>query len=47
VTQWMQFIRMRPAVVLVGEDGSTELIRSAENIDAIKQFERVPVRLKP
>jgi diaminopimelate decarboxylase len=47
VTQWMQFIRMRPAVVLVGEDGSTELIRIAENIDAIKQFERVPDRLKP
>ncbi len=46
VTQWMQFIRMRPNVVLVGEDGSHELIREAETIDDILTRERLPERLK-
>ncbi len=44
VTQWMQFIRMRPAVLMVGEDG-VELIREAEGLDTIKRLERVPERL--
>ena len=42
VTQWLQFIRMRPAVVLVGERGETGVIRVAEDISAIKDFERLP-----
>ncbi len=46
VTQWMQFIRMRPNVVLVGQDGSHELIREAETIDDIISRERLPERLK-
>ena len=46
VTQWMQFIRMRPAVVMIGEAGEVDLIREAEDLDAIKRYERLPERLK-
>ncbi|NPA79433.1 MAG: diaminopimelate decarboxylase [Thermotogae bacterium] len=46
VTQWMQFIRYRPAVVLVGEDGKVELIREAESLEDIVRRERLPERLK-
>jgi diaminopimelate decarboxylase len=46
VTQWMQFIRLRPAVVLVGEDGTVDVIREAETVDDVKGPERLPERLK-
>ena len=46
VTQWMQFIRMRPAVVLIGENGNVDVIREAETLDIVKAPERVPERLK-
>ena len=45
VTQWLQFIRMRPPVVLIGEQGQIDVIREAETIDAIKRYERLPERL--
>jgi diaminopimelate decarboxylase len=45
VTQWMQFIRMRPAVILIGEDGSKDVIRNPEDLDDIKRLEQVPLRL--
>jgi len=43
-SQSMSFIFPRPAVVLVGEDG-TELLRRAETYDDIKGPERIPERL--
>jgi diaminopimelate decarboxylase len=46
VTQWMQFIRYRPAVVMVMEDGIVEEIRRAENLDDIVALETVPEKLK-
>ncbi len=46
VTQWMQFIRMRPAVVLVTEEGEAEIIRQAETLETVKSLERVPDKLK-
>ncbi len=46
VTQWMQFIRYRPAVVLVGEKGEIDLIREAENLEDIVKREKLPERLK-
>jgi diaminopimelate decarboxylase len=46
LTQWMQFIRMRPAVVLVGEDRTVDLIREPESLDMVKIPEHVPERLK-
>ena len=39
VTQWMQFITMRPAVVMVMQDGQPALIRRAETLDDIVALE--------
>lgn len=47
VTQWMQFSQMRPAVVMVAEDGSVDVIRIAESVDYLKSVERLPERLRP
>ncbi|MCF8355969.1 MAG: alanine racemase [Melioribacteraceae bacterium] len=46
VTQWMQFITLRPNVIMVMEDGETELIRENENIEYINSLEKVPEILK-
>jgi len=45
VTQWMQFIEFRPAVVLIGEDGRVDLIRAREDLEAMTGNERLPERL--
>lgn len=45
VTQWMQFITLRPNVVMVMEDGTVELIRKAESLDYILDREVVPKKL--
>lgn len=39
VTQWMQFIQYRPAVVLIDENGAVKVIRRAENLDDINNME--------
>jgi diaminopimelate decarboxylase len=46
VTQWMQFISMRPNIVLISEEGKDELIRSNENLDYVSSLERIPEKLK-
>jgi diaminopimelate decarboxylase len=46
VTQWMQFIEYRPAIVLVGEDGSVDLIREREDLSDVERRERLPDRLR-
>ncbi|MEI7607739.1 MAG: alanine racemase [Rhodospirillaceae bacterium] len=46
VTQWMQFIEYRPAVVLIDEDKNVEIIREAEDLTDIQRRERLPDRLK-
>jgi len=45
-TQWMQFIAMRPAVVMISSDGQVGLIRRAEQLDDISSLEEVPSWLK-
>lgn len=45
MTQWMQFIAMRPNVVMVMENGEVELIREYENIDYLMEKERIPQKL--
>jgi diaminopimelate decarboxylase len=47
ITQSMQFITYRPAVVLVDGGGNAEVIRERENLEAIDRLERVPDRLRP
>jgi len=45
-TQWMQFIRYRPAIVMIMEDGTTEVVRRAENLDDVVGPERIPEKLR-
>ncbi len=45
VTQWHQFITLRPAVVMVGEGGKVAVIRRAETLDDFRGVERVPAWL--
>ncbi len=42
VTQWMQFITYRPAVVMIGKDGRHSLLRRRENLESVKREEVVP-----
>jgi diaminopimelate decarboxylase len=46
VTQWMQFITLRPAVVMIGVNGSTEIIRRAETVEDLARHEAVPSWLR-
>jgi diaminopimelate decarboxylase len=45
VTQSMQFIRLRPTVVMIGVDQQIDVIREAETVDDVKRSERIPDRL--
>jgi diaminopimelate decarboxylase len=45
MTQWMQFIQMRPNVVMIDEKGNTHLIREAETLQYIEQLEKMPAHL--
>ena len=42
VTQWMQFIATRPAIVMVGEGGRVARIRRAEDVSDLTSHEGVP-----
>jgi len=46
VTQWMQFITYRPAVIMVLENGQTEIIRRRETLEDVDGPERIPEKLK-
>ena len=39
VTQWMQFIEMRPAVILIQQGGNVKEIRRRETVDDINAME--------
>jgi len=41
-TQSMQFIHCRPAVVMISEDGTVEVIREKEKLEDIEINERLP-----
>jgi diaminopimelate decarboxylase len=45
MTQWMQFITLRPNVVLVGMDGRPHLVRKAETLDDLVRKEITPDHL--
>jgi diaminopimelate decarboxylase len=42
VTQWMQFITMRPNVVLIDLKGEPHVIRRAENLETLNSMEELP-----
>jgi diaminopimelate decarboxylase len=46
MTQWLQFITLRPAVVLIDEQQQVHLIKAAETLDYIETNENVPEHLK-
>ncbi|MCB0638887.1 MAG: alanine racemase [Lewinella sp.] len=46
MTQWMQFITLRPNVVLINEEGKLDLVRQAETVEDINARERVPAHLE-
>jgi diaminopimelate decarboxylase len=46
MTQWMQFITLRPKVVMISEDGDIDVIRKGEDMNSISDYEVVPNHLK-
>jgi len=46
MTQWMQFITLRPNIVMIDTEGKTHLIRKSENLNQIKDNEFLPEYLK-
>ena len=46
MTQWMQFITLRPNVVLIDANNNTHVIRRAETLEYLQSPEQVPEHLK-
>ncbi len=46
MTQWMQFITLRPAVVMIDKNSKVHVIREKETIDNITLMEKVPGHLE-
>lgn len=46
MTQWMQFITLRPNIVLIDMDNNTHVIRKAETLEYLELNEQVPEHLK-
>ncbi len=44
VSQWMQFIRYRPKVLMIGLDGEVDIIREEEDLSDIERREILPER---
>jgi diaminopimelate decarboxylase len=45
VTQWMQFITLRPNVVMISPKGEYAIIRKAETIESLRSHESIPAWL--
>ncbi len=46
MTQWMQFITMRPNVVMIDEKGDVHVVRRNETLDDLVSLENLPPHLK-
>jgi len=46
MTQWMQFIALRPNVVLIDMDEKPHVVRLRETVDNMNSMEKVPAHLK-
>jgi diaminopimelate decarboxylase len=46
MTQWMQFISLRPAVILINAEGKPNIIRKRETLQTIDSVEVIPEALK-
>ncbi|MDO7854122.1 diaminopimelate decarboxylase [Hymenobacter convexus] len=45
MSQWQQFINLRPNVVLIDQAGAVHVIRGAETLEYLQQLEQVPAHL--
>jgi diaminopimelate decarboxylase len=45
MTQWMQFIELRPAIVMIGTNKKVEVVRRAETLDDLTGPEHLPEHL--
>ncbi len=45
MTQWLQFIKMRPNIIMIMNDGSIELVRKAETLNYLLEQELLPLKL--
>ena len=45
MTQWMQFITLRPKIILIDTEGKTHIIRENETNETITSLERIPKHL--
>jgi diaminopimelate decarboxylase len=46
MTQWMQFITLRPNIVLIDNENNTHVIRKAETLENMLSNEQVPEYLR-
>ncbi|MEI6753611.1 MAG: hypothetical protein WCK78_10625 [Paludibacter sp.] len=46
MTQWMQFITLRPNIVMIDMENKTHIIRKAETLEYLEQNEQIPEHLK-
>jgi diaminopimelate decarboxylase len=46
MTQWMQFITLRPNIILIDQEGKAHVIRDNETIDNVMSMEHTPAHLK-
>lgn len=46
MTQWMQFITLRPNIVLIDTENKTHIIRKAETLEYMELNEQIPEHLK-
>ncbi|GAB1416798.1 rhizoferrin biosystnesis N-citrylornithine decarboxylase FslC [Paludibacter sp.] len=46
MTQWMQFITLRPNIIMIDNENNTHIIRQAETLDDIVSKEQVPAHLQ-
>jgi len=46
MTQWMQFITLRPNIVLIDNNNNTHVIRKAETLNDLQANELMPEHLK-
>ena len=46
MTQWMQFIALRPNVVMIDTNGKPHVIRKNEKLEYLQELEQVPEHLK-
>jgi diaminopimelate decarboxylase len=45
MTQWMQFIQMRPKIVLIDMQGKSHILRENESLETMMELERMPEHL--